>query len=503
MIRRAYSSPGRPISQDGIRTLQTLSSTLTTALDTLPDVPAAERRDPDNQHLADDQRLSSNFVRDLTTNYSPAPYATDEPVPTENDLSALLRWTDPPTAVAVAIANSRMKPLLGRPHHGGDGWGQYGGEVSNYAAMLGRNPDAAAEWLRQGHNIEEALQRRGDYDADGGHALAHLVKAGVTHHDFDTRRGLMVRAIDGVAQQGEIHNPNLRGALAAGVDANMSLIDGRVNAPFGYDEGARPGHVLDAYNNTHDFLREVMRERDAAVAVHESVRRYGLEGVASLPDDPDARGVRLRQLGRIQGMVTEAEENAGVGAVIDRAVANDTLGPTPGSATNALVGRIPVAGTINEVAQAMGIGAGDGVNWLTEELGSDYDKLSQEQKEARVQRATDRVDRAVWVAQGRYESDTSQGAALRESARGQPFVNRDGSLKSSMTDGERQAFREWAVDAVGNDDDQGPIYDDHGEIGTGANDVREGETDVNDRRLGHEPTSSTAGDGSTPLTPPP
>jgi hypothetical protein len=508
MIRRARSSPGGPISQDGIRTVQILSTTLTTALDTLRDVPAAERRDPDNQHLADDQRLGSDFVRDLTTDYSPDPYATGDTVPTDNDLSALLRWTDPPTAVAVAIANSRMKPLLGRPHHGGDGWGRYGGEVSNYAAMLGRNPNAAAEWLRQGQNIEQVLQRRGDYDADGGGALAYLVKAGVTHHDLDTRRWLMVRAIDGVAGQGEIHNPYLRGALAAGVDANMSLIDGRINAPFGYNEGARPGHVLDAYNNTHDFLREVMREPQAAAAIHESVNRYGLETSASLPSDPDERQARLHQLGRVQAMVTQAEENAGVGALIDEMLSKGTLGPTPGSLTNAGIsvsaGRFPALGTVHEVSQAMGISAGDGVNWVAEQLGSDYDNLSREQKQAATQRATNRLNRAIWLAEGQYEADTPQGAALRESARGQPFV-KDGSIKpqSSMTKPERQAFREWALNAVGNDENQGPIHDDHRDIDAGVPDVNERGTDVRDRRLGREPTSSVAGDGSTPVTPPP
>ena len=51
-----------------------------------------------------------------------------------------------------------------------------------------------------------------------------------------------------------------------------------------------------------------------------------------------------------------------------------------------------------------------------------------------------------------------------------------------MTADEKKAFNNWAWNSVGNDVDHGPIYDEHGTIGIGYNDVHEGETELNDRR---------------------
>jgi hypothetical protein len=360
MIRRAYSSPGRPISREGIAAVQVISRTLTTALDTLRNVPAAERRDPDNQYLADDQRLGRDFVRDLTTDYNPGRHATDEPGTTENDLSALLRFTDPPTAVAVAIARSRMTPLLSRPHNGGGGWGQYGGEVSNYAAMLSRNQDAAAQWLREGQNIEQVLQRPGGHDPDGGVALADLVEAGVTHTDRQDRHALMSRAIDHIGRTQTIETPQMRSALAIGVTRNMDLIDYRVNG-IGWHPtvGATPagasgdrlrsanalglGQPLFAHDgrpelaNTGIFLSEVMADGRDAARIRAATLDYAHgEGAQATTDG--------RNLGRLLQITNEAEINAITEDYKNGEDVRDRLAQYADYAAGEVAGRIPVAG---------------------------------------------------------------------------------------------------------------------------------------------------------------
>jgi hypothetical protein len=533
LIRNVYTTTDGTwrVTDQGMAYAAMLGTTLTTALRT---------HDYNNTaNLAPGDRLSYDFVEDLTSGYQGGDYAgrehNDDPnnlipvrltsngVSLDRDLSVLLSFSDPPTWMAVDIANHRLSPMLERydadvPAVGSFGgsdvliWGDdHSGIVTNYATMLGRNSDASTLWLNQTgqeaehDNLYLVIERAGGANIDDGAALAQIVENGLTNGDVHEpvpgapsyvegglmRETLMERAIDYTAGIGEIANGHLNGAFAAGVDHNMNVIDERINAPFGYDEGERPEGVLDEYRNTHDFLRETMRDGDAARDIYLTIQEYGMEQATSLPvDDPttpeNEREARLRQLGRIQGVASEAEENAGVGSVLDEMLQNGALGPTPGSATNfgvgVVAGFIPGLGSVHEVSQALGVSAGDFVNWGAHELfNEDYDNLSREQQEAAAQRATDRLNRAIWLSNGLYEADTPEGAALRESAQGQPFVNADGSIKTSMTDAEMQAYREWAWDNVGNDDQQGPIYTEHGDIGTGYNDVHEGETDLNDR----------------------
>jgi hypothetical protein len=529
LIRNVYTTTEGTwrVTDQGMAYAAMLGTTLTTALRT---------HDYDNTaNLAPEDRLSFDFVDDLTSGYQGGDYAgrehNDDPnnlIPVrltstagslDRDLSVLLSYTDPPTWVAVDVANNRLSPLLEgyaadvpiAGSYGGSDvqiWGDRSGVVTNYATMLGRNSEASTHWLNQTgqgaehDNLYLVIERAGGANIDDGAALARVVENGLTNGDVHEpipgapsyvegglmRETLMERAIDYTAELGEITNGHLNGAFAAGVDHNMNVIDERINAPFGYDEGQRPDGVIKEYQNTHDFLRETMRNGDAAREIYQSIHEYGMHEAGSLPgDDPTTDDneleARLRQLGRIQAVASEAGENAGVGAVLNDMLKNDALGPTPGGPTNYAVGFIPVVGDINEVAQVFGVSIGDGVNAAAHELfNQDYDQLSEAQRQAASQRATDRLNRAIWLTNGLYDDNTPDGVALRASAQGQPFVNPDGSLKTSMNEAELKAYREWAWDAVGNDDDQGPIYTEHGDIGTGYNDVHEGETDLNDRR---------------------
>jgi hypothetical protein len=526
LIRNVYTTTEGSwrVTDQGMAYAAMLGTTLTTALHTL------DYNDPANANLAPGDRLSYDFVEDLTSGYQGSDYAgrehngdpnnlifvrlTSNGVSLDRDLSVLLSYTDPPTWVAVDIANHRLSPLLDdyaadTPMVGSYGgsdvliWGDRSGVVTNYATMLSRNSDASTLWLydtAQGaehDNLRLVLERAGGANIDDGRALAQVVQNGLTNNNVHEsipgapsyvegglmREDLMGRAIDIVGGMDEIPNSHLNHAFALGVDANMNVIDERINAPFQYDDGHRPPGVLDQYKNTHDFLRETMGDPAAARDIHQSIHEYGLEQAGSLPADAHEREARLRQLGRIQGMATEAQYNAGVGGALNDIMSDSPLGPTPGSVLNYGISWIPYAGKINDIGAGMGVGLGNDLDFiLGEVLPSDYDTLNAAQQQAALQRGRDQLDRAVWLSTGLYDSNTPDGAALRASAHGQPFVNPDGSLKTSMTEAETNAFRRWSLEQAGNDAHDRPIYTENGDIEAGVLEVQQGETNVRDRR---------------------
>src|SRR5687768_11255494 len=125
--------------------------------------------------------------------------------------------TDPPTEIAVAIANGRMSETLYAAtladfNDSVDlAWGdEHSGVITNYAEMLGRNPDASAEWLDTnppgpgGTNLNLVLRQDGDRYIDDGKALAQIVENGVTHTDFNLRRDIMREAIEVVGGEGDL-----------------------------------------------------------------------------------------------------------------------------------------------------------------------------------------------------------------------------------------------------------------------------------------------------------
>lgn len=304
MLRSVYRQPGGAVSSEGVEALRALSGTLTTALDTLPDTPEAERHDADNAALPDGQRLSHSFVNDLTSGYRPDPSARlpfGSPA-NEHDLAALVGFADPPTAVAVAIANSRMRRRLAGPVDNADtdihqpnAWGRHGGLVSAYAGMLSRNDDAAAQFLRSDGAIEGALRRHEAFYVDGGAAVGDLVESGLTHDDPSTRQQLMHRAISEVGGRGEIRGSHMVDALTAGYERNMDLI-GRFENPTDYE-------------NTTNMLAELMRDDDARHRIRHATQTYLQHAAERLPGPGDARTHQLIRLGRLHQLSFEADLN--------------------------------------------------------------------------------------------------------------------------------------------------------------------------------------------------
>jgi hypothetical protein len=344
MIRHAYQADGEGVPPEGIAAVALLSQTLTTALDTSPGIPRDERHDPDNANLRPDERLSADFVRDLTSEYQAGPNSAFQE--DERDLSVLLSMTDPPTAVAVDIADNRLTPRLVEGEveevwHGG--WGDHGGIVTNYAEMLGRNQDAGALWLSSDHGVNWAgepvydsnltlvLQRDDWRDIDGGQALARVVENGLTIRDRpEIRQSLMGEAIDVIGAQGEIRNEHMHDALARGVESNVDVIDNRVNNTFvAVDDNGHPVDPNDPYANfehneqwnaytfgtvgqlegTHVFLTELMDDPEAAARVRTATIDYVQENLGALPVGEDGLPPRgeVHELGRTLGVVTEAD----------------------------------------------------------------------------------------------------------------------------------------------------------------------------------------------------
>jgi hypothetical protein len=278
--------------------------------------------------------------------------------------------------------------------------------------------------------------------ADAG-GIGAVFDAALTRSD--QRGPLMERVIAEVAADGTIHNPGLHGAFANGAAANMPLLDQRINAPF---QHTMSENLRRAYLETHDFLREVSRSPDAAEHLRQAVYDYGLSETALAPEGGEARHVRLGDLGRMQAFLDMAQDNALTGAALDeiRAATGDSaLGPSAGSVTDYGITHVPVAGTINDIADGMGISAGDGIDWLLGRLGAHspdaFDMLSDAEKIDRIHSMSSRIDREVWVALARFDSDP----AVRNAAQGQPFVDGNGALKPHMSPDEAQAFREWAA----------------------------------------------------------
>ena len=143
-----------------------------------------------------------------------------------------------------------------------------------------------------------------------------------------------------------------------------------------------------------------------------------------------------------------AQDNALTGAALDeiRAATGDSaLGPSAGSVTDYGITHVPVAGTINDIADGVGISAGDGIDWLLGRLGG----RAQPGRLRHAERC--REDRSDPQYELRITGGLGGPCPVRlrpggpERRQGQPFVDGNGALKPHMSPDEAQAFREWAA----------------------------------------------------------
>lgn len=490
MIRGSYQRGGiyEPVPAEGIAGVQILGTMLTTALGTQTD-----------SSIPSEERLSDEFVNQLARDFDPEEGRsnTDFPPRTDTDLSVLVSFVDPPTQIAVAIAAGRLTPLLGdpdrldvRPGDEGADWGGFGGEITNYASMLERNPDASALWLDRSNgdgtrNIDLVLQRNPDFgdhrdmdpdvtdvDIDGGQTLAAVVENGLTNQNpaYDSRgpdgemrpisERIMDRAIDVIGgEQDQIRNPHLYGVLAEGVANHLDLIHDRTNGD------AATSSLL----TTHDFLRELVYDDDAARQVTQAITGYVGDNMLELPTDSAHRGPALEDNGRLLALLTNANANADIGAIEDR-LERQRL---DASGVDYALSWVPGVDELNDVVAVLS-GQGAGGHAMGEEplRPEDLADILRPHADALT------LDAAGFTAVAHYESGTWTTEQVIQDAGGVDFFDSqpgdpDRAIKpvNQMSENEQQAFLDWAIspEVTGRQDGvAGPARNDHNDILRGA-----------------------------------
>ncbi len=374
-----HAEHGADGTDDALGSVAVLATILTTALgrarigvDDDGGADGGNRRDDtggeaDARNMPDDQVLDAEFVDDLVSGNHPGGGHA------ETDLSVLLGMSDPPTAIAVDIANHRLSPLLHAAtltdlHDAVDlAWGDRSGIATNYAEMLGRNPDASAKWLVAnppgpgGANLDLVLRQDGDLYIDDGRALASIVENGVTHPDIHTRHDVVEHAITTVGAEGDLlDNRYLPDALAKGAAADMAFLDHLINVDWDQQHLSQlpPGTA----RHTHGFLREIMLDESAANRVYAALETYTLDQLSQAPpagidwtpgDGIDNRTRELWRIGSLQGTIVAAEGNA----YQDSAEAYLEAQNARASALDFMIGLAPY-GAMNDLA-AIDTGVGE------------------------------------------------------------------------------------------------------------------------------------------------
>jgi hypothetical protein len=354
---------------EALAAVAVLGTVLTTALATArpPGTP------PRPRGLPDDAEIDAAFVHDLMSGYDTGRLQAD---PEATDLSVLMSMTDPPTAIAVDIANARLSPVLyaatlvDTPLDSNDpAWLGHSGVVTNYATMLARNPDASAQWLAaQPRNVDGAtnlslvLHQHAERYLDDGRAFARVVENAVTHEDITTRHDSLDAAIAVLAGPDRVlDNPHMPDALAQGAAADMAYLDRLTNLGW---EQPDLGHPPPASAfQLHDFMAEILTEESAAVRVYTALGSYTADQIAQAPaagidwtpgDASDNRTDQLRGLGSLQGLIVTAEANG----VQHAAEAELLRRQRRADGLDFLVGFVPYVGEFNDLAALDGVSVG-------------------------------------------------------------------------------------------------------------------------------------------------
>jgi len=345
---------------EALAAVAVLGTILTTALATARPPGAARPLG-----LPDDAEIDAAFVHDLVSGYDTGRLQAD---PQATDLSVLMSMTDPPTAIAVAIANARLSPVLyaatlvDTPLDCNDpAWLGHSGVITNYATMLARTPDASAQWLvAHPHDVDGAtnmslvLHQHAERYLDDGRAFARIVENAVTHEDINTRHDSLDAAIAVLAGPDRVlDNPHMPDALAQGAAADMAYLERLTN--HGWDDTGLdppPGSA----RALHGLLTDVLTDDSAAGTVYGALERYTMAQIAHAPprgfdsvrgDSIDNRTEELQHVGALQGLVIAAEGNGlqhDAEAVMARQQARGNL-------VDYAIGLIPGVGELNDIGE--------------------------------------------------------------------------------------------------------------------------------------------------------
>ena len=306
--------------------LAPFATLLGTAMDTRAATRDLDRHDPDNQHLAADDRLSESWVDDFTSFWQPDQF--DQPNNFHHSL--LVRHADLPTDVLVDVADRQLDYLLAhdaRPtaYMNGVPWGYRDSTTEiNILGALGANDDASLQWLdqkspgdgtlgypgRTATNLEMLLR----YDPNTedpvlGDALATVVDNGLQHWD-DRSDALFEVAVDTVGDQDAVHFDALLPVLGEGARTHIDQLAARTHEVLPGAAGQNDQNALQPLYDAHDFLEVLMVDDTAANSVYKGGVEYLQRRV--LGDTGDGFGGEARDIGSLMGLITEADENAAV-----------------------------------------------------------------------------------------------------------------------------------------------------------------------------------------------
>jgi hypothetical protein len=386
--------------------------------------------------------IDAAFVRDLVSGYDTGRLQTE---PEATDLSVLLSMTDPPTAIAVDIANARLSPILyvatltDTPLDSNDpAWLGHSGVVTNYTTMLARNPDASAQWLiahpddvEGATNMSLVLHQHAERYLDDGRAFATVVENAVAHTNLFLRHDSLDAAIAVLAGPERIlDNPYMRDALAQGAAADMAHLDHLTN------QGWQDTDIDPAPTGAwalHGFLTDILPDESAAGTVYGALERYTISRIAHAPapgvdwtvgDATDNRTEELRRVGALQGLVMAAEGNG----LQHDAEATIMRQQARGNLVDYAIGLVPGIGELNDIGELSEASIGDLA------YPSGFDQLH-EAEEIQSMRALD-MGRANLVM-----------LAVLAHPEAMPPVPLE-----AMSDQQRDAFLDWAASIADSND---------------------------------------------------
>ncbi|HEY8524316.1 MAG TPA: hypothetical protein VIL48_05090 [Acidimicrobiales bacterium] len=363
MIERAWPDGDRGRNPDWGRTqLLPFATVLTTAMDTRRANEQIDLHDPDNANLADEDRLSEEWVDDFVDFWQP----DDFQQPNNLHYSLLVRYADLPADVLVDIGNRQLDYMLAHDatptsYMNGFPWGPEDSTAEiNILTALGNNQDASALWLSDTNPGDGTLGYPGRTCTNmelllrynptiGGatdnpllaNALDRVVDNGLQHWDEDLSDPLFETVIDTVADEGAVHFDALVPTLGEGARTHIDQLANRTNEVLPENAGQPDANALRPLHNAHDFLRVIMADDEAATSVYRGSLEYVRDQLRG--DTGDGLGGESRRIGALMGLVTEADENAAVQATQERIAARQSFLDGVGLASD-VIGLVPIAG---------------------------------------------------------------------------------------------------------------------------------------------------------------
>jgi hypothetical protein len=458
----------------GQERLLPFAALLTTAMDTRAATPQIDRQDPDNQNLADGDRLNEAWVREFTDFWQP----DDFDQPNNLHFSLLVKNAALPSDVLVDVADRQLDYLLAHDasplsHMNGIPWGIADSMAEiNILDALGANGDASLDWLgtknpgdgtiyypgRTATNMELLLRYSPNtMDPQLGRALATVVDNGLQHWDDTKSDNLFEIVIDTVADQDKVHFQELLPTLGEGARTHIDQLADRTQEVMPSNLGDVDQNAQQGLYDGHDFLKVLMDDDDAA----NSVYRGSLEFVQDTlnADTGDGFGGESRRIGGLMGLVTQADGNAQVEATEARVAARQSFLDGVGLVKD-VVGLVPVAGQTAGSAISVGSFALDqvidnfGMSGLEGAVDHDYANMANVRDGIRAEltSATAAYEYGVKGTWTSAEVINATDAALGSRASGTDtdfFV--DGTAGdhrpikpyADMSADERRAYNEW------------------------------------------------------------